>query len=178
MTLPLKNFGRGGMALAIGVIRAMFQILSIIGTWLAGIGTLSAVIVSLFFARRDSKVQLKVCAGHRVRVTPGQKGTPDICSIRVTNVGFRPATITGIGWKVGLFKKKYGTQIVYGNPASSELPVKLDYGDEANYQIDFLDDGTHPNWIDDFPKVFLAEHPRIFCLTLKVQVFTSVGKTF
>ena len=155
-----------------------FQILNTIGIWLAGIGTLSAVIVSLYLARRDSNVQLKVCAGHRVLVTPGQKGTPDYCSIRVTNVGFRPATITGIGWKVGLFKKKYGIQTVYGHPASSKLPVKLDYGDEASYLIGFLGDGTYPNWIDEFPKDFLADHPRISSLTLKVQAFTSVGKTF
>ncbi len=155
-----------------------FQILNTVGTWLAGIGTLSAVIVSLYLARRDSKVKLKVCAGHRVLVTPGQTGTPDYCSIMVTNVGFRPATITGIGWKVGLFKKKYGTQTVYGHPASSNLPVKLDYGDEASYLIGFLGDGTHPNWIDEFPKGFLTNHPRISALTLKVQAFTSVGKTF
>lgn len=155
-----------------------FQILNTVGTWLAGIGTLSAVIVSLYLARRDSKVKLKVCAGHRVLVTPGQKATPDYCSIRVTNVGFRPATITGIGWKVGLLKKKYGIQTVHGHPASSNLPVKLDYGDEASYLIGFFGNGTYPNWIDEFPKDFLSNHPRLSAWTIKVQAFTSVGKVF
>jgi hypothetical protein len=42
----------------------------------------------------------------------------------------------------------------------------------------FLGDGTYPNWIDDFPKDFLVDHPRISSLTLKMQAFTSVGKTF
>lgn len=144
------------------------QILNTIGTWLAGIGALSAVIVSLYLARRDSKVRLRVCAGHRVLVTPGQKGTPEYCSMRVTNVGFRPATITGIGWKVGFFRKKYGIQTVYGHPASSKLPVKLDYSDEASYLIGFLGDGTYPNWIEEFPKNFLVNHPSISSLTLKV----------
>lgn len=145
---------------------------------MAGIGTLSAVIVSLYLARRDSKVKLIVTAGHRVLVTPGQTRTPDYCSIRVTNVGFRPATITGIGWKVGLLKKKYGIQTVHGHPASSNLPVKLEYGDEASYLIGFLGDGTYPNWIDEFPIDFLSNNPKISTLTLKVQAFTSVGKTF
>ena len=49
-----------------------FQILNTIGTWFAGIGTVSAVIVSLYLASRNSKVQLKICAGHRVLATPGQ----------------------------------------------------------------------------------------------------------
>lgn len=152
-----------------------FQILSVIGTWLAGIGTLSAVIVSLCLARRNSKVRLKVCAGHRILITPGQREAPDYCSIRITNVGFQPATITGIGWKVGLFKKKYGTQTV---PETSKLPVKLDYGDEASYLISFLGDGSYPNWIEHFPKDCLSDHPRISCFTLKIQAFTSIGKTF
>jgi hypothetical protein len=154
------------------------QILNTIGIWLAGVGTLSAVIVSLYLARRDSKVQLKVSAGHRVLVTPGQKGTPDYCSIRVVNVGFRPATITGIGWRVGFFRKKYGIQTVHGHPVSSKLPIKLEHGDEANYLIGFLGDGSYPNWIDEFPKSFLPGNPKISSLTLRVQAYTSVGKTF
>ena len=154
------------------------QILNTIGTWLASIGTLAAVIVSLHLARRDSRVKLKVSAGHRVLVTPGQMGTPDYCSIRVVNIGFRPANITGIGWKVGFYKKKYGIQTVYGHPASSKLPIKLDHGDEASYLIAFLGDGTYPNWIDSFFRDFLPKNPKLNGLTIKVQAFTSIGKTF
>lgn len=102
---------------------------------------------------------------------------PDYCSIRVVNVGFRPATITGIGWKGGVIRKKYAIQTVHGHPASSKLPIKLDQGDEAHYLVGFLGDGTYPNWIDEFPKDFLSSSPRISSLTLKVQAFTSVGKT-
>ena len=154
------------------------QILNTIGTWLAGIGTLSAVIVSLYLARRESSTSIKVSAGHRILVTPGQKAKPDYCTIRIVNVGFRPAKITGVGWKVGFLKKKYGIQTVHGNSLSSQMPVKLEHGDEATYFIDFVGDGTYPNWIDEFAKDFLGKTPRLNSLTLKVQAFTSVGKTF
>lgn len=154
------------------------QILNTIGTWLASIGTLSAVIVSLYLARRESTTKIKVSAGHRILVTPGQRAQPDYCIIRIVNVGFRPAKITAVGWKVGFFKKKYGIQTVHGNILSSQLPAKLEHGDEAAYFIDFVGDGTYPNWIDEFPKDFLGKKPKLKSLSIKVQAFTSVGKTF
>ena len=85
-----------------------FQILNTLGTWLAGIGTLSAVIVSLYLARRGSKIKLKINAGHRILVGSTMEGKyPDYCSIRIVNTGFRQANLTELGWKVGLIKKEY-----------------------------------------------------------------------
>jgi hypothetical protein len=154
------------------------QILNTIGTWLAGIGTLSAVIVSLYLARRESSTKLSISAGHRILVTPGQKAKPDYCVIRIVNIGFRPAKITGIGWKVGMFKKRYWVQTTQSDHLSSQLPIKLEHGDEASYFIAFVGDGTYPNWIDSFAKDTLGKKPDLNQHTIKVQVFSSVGKMF
>ena len=141
------------------ITQETLQILNTFGTWLAGIGTLSAVIVSLYLARRESSTKIKVSAGHRIIVTQGLKVKPDYCVIRIVNIGFRPVKITGIGWKVGIFKKKYWVQTVLVDQLSSQLPIKLEHGDEASYFIPFVGNGTYANWIDDFAKDTLGKTP-------------------
>lgn len=154
------------------------QILGVIGTWLAGIGTISAVIVSLYLSRSDRRILLNVHAGHRVLILQNLESRPDYCSIGVVNKGHRSANIVNIGWKVGFFKKRYGIQTLHNNPFSSKLPIKLKDGEEANYLIPFINDDSYPNWIDDFPKGMLGNYPQISSRTLKLQILTSVGKTF
>jgi|LGVF01.1.fsa_nt_gb hypothetical protein len=156
----------------------VLALLNTIGIWLAGIGILSAVIVSLYLARRDSIVKLKVFAGHRILVTQDQKGCPDFLSIGITNVGFRKITVTGIGWKIGVFNKKYAIQTLYPSAISDNLPKTLNDGDEARLLIPFNNPHDYPNWIDDFPKDFLGKYPKLSSRTLKLQVFTTIGKTF
>lgn len=156
----------------------VLALLNTIGIWLAGIGTLSAVIVSLYLARRDSIVKLQIFVGHRVLVTQNQKEQPDFLSIGITNVGFRKVTITGIGWKFGIFNKKYSIQILYPSPISDNLPKTLNDGDEARVLIPFKNSQDYPNWIDDFPKNFLGKYPKLSSRTLKLQIFTTIGKTF
>ena len=71
---------------------------------LTAIGTLSAVIVSLWLALRDSRIRLKVHVGIRkifferkIYEHPGLE--PDFLDIAVTNVGRRVVTVTGLLWK-------------------------------------------------------------------------------
>ena len=154
------------------------DILSIIGVWLAGIGTVEAVITSLYLARRDSRVSLKVSVGHRIMLGPGIEKPPEYCSIYIVNQGFRKATITNIGWKVGFFRKQYAIQQIDGNAYSSPLPVELTDGQEAKYLIPFKNRTGQDHWIDEFPKGFLDKWPRLKARTLRLQVFTYVGKTF
>ncbi len=156
------------------------KIINVIGTWLVGIGTVGAVITSLYLARRDSRVNLKVSAGHRIIVGAGIniKDPPDYCSIYIVNQGFRKATITNIGWRVGFFRKQYAIQQIDGNAYSSPLPVELSDGQEAKYLIPFKNPSGQHHWIDEFPKGFLDKWPNFRVRTLRLQVFTSVGKTF
>jgi hypothetical protein len=156
----------------------ILSLLNTIGTWLASIATVSAVIVALYLARRDAKIKLKIHVGHRILITPGEKGRPDYCSISITNIGFRKVTINNIGWKVGLYKKRFAVQTLWPFPLNSPLPVQLDDGQEAKYLIPFQAQGNYPNWIDDFSKDFLNPNIWLSANTLKLQVSTSLDKTF
>lgn len=144
--------------------------------WLSAIGTLLAVAVSLYFARHDKRIRLEVNAGHRLIVTPGQKGPhPEYLVIRIVNIGHREAQITNIGWKVGFFKKQHAIQTTIRDGLSSPLPVRLKDGEEASYYIPLYGEYS---WLESFIKDFYKNHPKFRVKHTKIQVFTSVGKTF
>lgn len=144
--------------------------------WLSALGTLLAVLVSLNLARRDRKIRLEISAGHRIVVTPGVPAPyPEYLSINIVNVGHREAQITNIGWKVGILKKQYAVQTTISDGISSPIPVRLKDGDEAKYLIP-LNEQT--KWLENFGKDMLSPFPRIRAHFVKVQVFTSIGRTF
>lgn len=145
--------------------------------WLAAIGTLMAVGVSLYLARQDKRVRLNITAGYRVIVSQGMQGKPPgVMAIRVVNVGHREAQITGIGWKVGLIIKQHAEQMtIQGDGISSPLPTRLRDGDEAVYY--FPMDGKQ-KWLEGFVAKLLLPHHKWKLRNTKVGIFTSVGKTF
>ena len=69
--------------------------------WLSAVGTLLAVIVSLYLARRDSRIRLRVNIGIRKMIIERGvhivKYAPDFILIAVTNVGSRKKSRPGIG---------------------------------------------------------------------------------
>lgn len=154
------------------------QLWSVIGTWVAGIGTVGAVITSLWFALHQNTIKLKVSAGHRLLITPGSRETPDYCSIRVVNVGLRPAKVTHVGWEVGRWRKKKHMLQTFGYPGFDDVPKTLHEGEEANFMIPFLRSGGDQDWIVSFPKYLVGEDSPKLIKTLKVAVYTSVGQGF
>ena len=144
--------------------------------WLSAIGTLSAVTVSLYLARAEKPMKLEVRAGHRIIIGQGQKGKPPgYLYISAINTGHRIATITNVGWRVGLFRKRHVIQLVQKDIYSSGVPVRIDDGKEAKWLIP-LD--QEDNWIERFSRDFLLPHPHWNLFCLRLQVHTSVGKTF
>jgi hypothetical protein len=144
--------------------------------WLSAIGTIAAVFLSLYLARQDRKIFLKVSAGHRIIVGHGvEKPYPEYLSICVVNIGHRDAQIINIGWKAGIIRKRYAIQTTINDGMSSDMPVRLRDGDEARYYIP-LD--KKPDWLEKFRKDMLHPFPRLQVLFLKVQAFTSGGEIF
>ena len=144
--------------------------------WFSAIGTLAAVIVSLYLARKSKEVKIKASVGHRIIIEQGSTGPhPEYVVIKVVNHGGRITNVTNIGWKVGFYKKRYGIQTVPLDPYSSKIPVKLNDGEEATFLIPLKQD---KNWISSFSKDFLLPSPRYNLFTVRLQIFTSVGKTF
>jgi hypothetical protein len=144
--------------------------------WFSAIGTLSAVSVSLFLARSEKPIKFEILAGHRIIIQPGTgRNYPEYLLISAINTGHRIATITNVGWEVGLFRKRHAIQVVHKDIYSSGLPAKIDDGEEARWMIP-LD--LDRNWIESFSKDFLMPYPRWNLFWMKLQIHTSVGKTF
>jgi hypothetical protein len=145
--------------------------------WLSGFGSLSAVVVSLYLARRDMRIRLRISADIRQIVFSGpppvKKG--EFITIAVTNVGRRSARVTGLFWKNLLIPHLYLLQIPGDAPLSAQLPARLQDGDEADFTVPV--------------QVFAKNDAAVFCRLLprprklmvqflRMQVRTSTGEVF
>ena len=150
------------------------QVWMAVGTWLAGVATLAAVIVALHLARRAERIRLKVHVGHRVVIIGDGSPFQEHLSISVTNLGERAVTINSVGWAVGKgSQRKYCIQPVSG-PFTTQFPVELAHGKNANFMVSFL---ATPNWLREFSTGFIKDLSDRSINTLVVQIHTSVGET-
>jgi hypothetical protein len=137
-----------------------WKFINTIAPWLSAIGTIAAVVVSLYLARQGKSVKLDITAGHRLMATPGIKGPyPEYLAIRIVNTGHRDVQITNIEWKVGFFKKQmqHAIQLIEPDGISSPLPVWLRYGEQSNYYIPL---GVKREWLEAFTRDFYKHHPQ------------------
>lgn len=151
------------------------QLWMVVGTWVAGVATLLAVMTALYLARRGEKVRLRIFVGIR-EVFRGD-GSPheDHVCFHVTNVGERPVTITTLGWVVGRRKKrKYCIQPLSGS-WTKQYPAELTHGQDARFMVSLSET---PNWESDFSTRFINDSSGQSLKTLRAQIFTSVGQTF
>ena len=149
------------------------QLWMVVGTWFAGLATLAAVIMALYFSRRAEKVRLKIFVGIRQLIHGDGSPFEDHVCFGVTNVGERPVIITTVGWVVGKRKKRrYCVQLFTSR--SQQCPVELTHGKNAQLVVSLTE---MPNWASDFKK-WIDDISDQSLKTLRVQVFTSVGQTF
>ena len=150
------------------------QLWMVVGTWVAGLATLAAVITALYFARRAEKVRLKIFVGIRQIIHGDGSPFEDHVCFGVTNVGERPVIITTVGWVVGKRKKRrYCVQPLLAT-RSQQCPVELTHGKNVQLMVSLTET---PNWVSDLKKC-LDDTSDQSLKTLRAQVFTSVGKTF
>jgi hypothetical protein len=156
--------------------QATWEFINSFADWFSAVGTIAAVIAALSLARQDRRVRLRVNAGSRVMVSQNPTSTPsDQLLIGITNIGHREAQISNIGWKVGIFKKKFSIQTPSFDAYSSSIPSRLRDGEEARFLIP-LDDEI--DWLGNFVQQFLKPYPKVLVHFVWVQAHTSVGKTF
>jgi hypothetical protein len=150
------------------------QIWVAMGTWLAGLATVAAVIVALRLATRAQKVRLKVHVGLRDIVMGDGSPFQVHLGMSVTNLGERPVIVNSAGWAVGKGKdRKFAIQPI-ASPFSTPYPVELNYGKEANFMVSFL---IVPTWLHDFANGFVSDLSDENLKTLVAQIHTSVGQT-
>jgi hypothetical protein len=116
---------------------------TMIGTWVAGIGTVSAVLTSLYLAKNTNKIKL---VGN-IQVYSNTQEEQFILGITISNVGNKMANIKFINWeinKIGMLKKTFiSKQLIYN------LPKILLEGEEHRIDIDLIEN----NWLADITEL-------------------------
>jgi hypothetical protein len=110
----------------LGLTKAQWELINSFSNWLSAVGTIAAVVVSLWFASRSMRPRAKVRVGHRLVIETGARGKyPEILVFSIVNTGDRPIRITGIGWKLGVFRWRRQALQMHDARQSSPLPVEL-----------------------------------------------------
>ena len=80
--------------------------------------------------------------------TIGQKEDvyPEYVWLKATNIGHTKVKVTHLGWNVGFFNKRTYMQKPPKNLDSSDVPISIEEGEEANWFIDINDN----EWMKDF----------------------------
>lgn len=149
------------------------QVWNAVGTWVAGIATFGAVLVSLYLARAAGRVKIKAYVGLRQLVGRGVPAE-DLLQFAVTNVGERPVTISNIGWVIGKrSKRRYFVQL-FGSPMSASIPRVLVHGEQADFLVLFSE---RPEFLGDFARDTLKTADPAILKTLVAEIYTSIGQT-
>lgn len=143
-------------------------------TWFAGAATFSAVVVSLWLARRREKIDIKCTAGERDLIIKNVAGSQvkQGIAIEITNRTRFPITISNIGWDCG--KGVYLAQM-FGDKESDTLPKKIDYGERCFLWIELADS---ENWYDEVSKVLIKKGNDKKIKSMKLLVSTTTTKPF
>lgn len=145
-----------------------------VGTWVAGIATLLAVLVSLHLAGKSERLRIKATAG--IRQLFAGDGTPpeEHVQIGVVNHGDRVVVVNSVGWKIGTQKNaRFCVQPVSGK-WTHDYPKQLAHGEQATFLVSFA---ATPDWPADFANGFVRDVSHRNLKTLRALVYTSLGQT-
>lgn len=149
------------------------QVWNAVGTWVAGIATFAAVLVSLYLARAAGRVKIKAYVGLRQLVGRGVR-TEDLLQFGVTNVGERAVTISNIGWVIGKRSNRRNFVQLFGSPMSASIPRVLMHGERADFLVLFSE---RPSYMSDLAHDLIQAGDPSILKTLIAEIDTSVGQT-
>ena len=144
--------------------------------WVSAVGTLLAVIVSLYISYSTRKISLKIYSD--IYIYNEYEKDEEYIGIYVINTGYRTVFLnstTCISFQVGLLKKR---NIVIGwkhidNAKSSNFPYRLGENETAYLFIKINNDDG--DWLENFKKKMLKGY---FLFSLRIIVYPNVGKPF
>ena len=158
------------------------SIWEIIPLWLGSIGTLAAVIVALYLARRDRTIKCSANVNISILFDSFSSPQEEYLSITITNLNYRSFKFTGISWRKGIFKKIYLWQSPPQNEYSTSGTVKLEDGDEAKYLIPIVTFEKHiyPQLRvkEKYFKMFFSRFTKIIVHTSVSNVTLNLNKQF
>jgi hypothetical protein len=149
------------------------QLWNVIGTWVAGLATFAAVVVSLYLATQGQRVRLRCHVGIRITYPHVNKADAEFVVFDVTNVGDRSVTISQIGWMFGKRKNRVYCVQALGLRMGDNVPKRIEHGERAAFYVPLYGEAQ---WLNCFARDFLEKGEIETALeTLRAQVFTSVG---
>jgi hypothetical protein len=150
------------------------QVWNAVGTWLAGIATFLAVLVSLHLARRAQTIRLKANAG--LTLVFAGDGTPaeEHVGISVVSLGDRTIIINSIGWRIGKRENRRVCIQPVSGQYTHQYPRQLAYGEQASFLVSF---NATPAWLTEFSKGFVKDVSAANLKTLRAIVHTSIGQS-
>lgn len=155
-----------------------WEFINTFAPWFSAIGTLLAVMVSLYFSYSSRKISLMISASIFEFFQEGTQETEDYILIQITNTSYKDVIVKNFNWEFGLFKKRYimtGFKTV-DQTKSTPLPAKLKEGEMAQIAIKIID--KEDNYLEKFYKESLKDSSFINIHTLKINVYPSIGKCF
>ena len=149
----------------------LMQILTVLGSWLAGIGSLAAVIVALWLARRGTRVRLHSTVGLRVMIG-GEVVHQECLQVSTTNLGDRPVVISTVAWRIGKGRNARHAIPLFSDGLSDRLPKRLDHGETASFRIFFPDPSI---WARDHFADLVDRQGGRPGKSLRFEIHTSTG---
>lgn len=141
---------------------------SMIGTWVSGIATFLAVIVSLYLANRRSRPVLNVTV-EWCHTSGGQELISGI-GITVANAAESNVVVTSIAWEMGCDKK---LAQMFDHPYSAKMPLKLAGGESALF---FVENDKSNRWLRSLLSNIKKNEGKINKLTACVCLASGIKK--
>ena len=140
-----------------------WQTAFLIGTWLAGVGTVAVACMTFWLARRDRRVNIKLIA---TLGNPVPNHTEGQVLLRVWNLGPRAVTVSGIGFGAGFlpawspFLAKTNV-VLYPNslPYRQQLSDGGEFGHDESFHplvVQLADLLPSPIWLSAYSLRFWA----------------------
>ena len=144
--------------------------------WLAALGTVAAVIVSLFLARRASRPDIRVFTN--LISLFGQEIPKKVCvQINAVNHSRKAVVNTIAWWSLGFGRREQGWIVLPpDDPRSTKLPCELDFSGEANFLFPFAT--FQEPWKSLLEHVGESRFPWLTVRLLRVGMVTSTGQYF
>ncbi len=168
----------------LGIAKHQWELINSFSSWASAFGSLVAASVALHLANRAPRPSARVAVGRRLAF-PAEKETPiEYICFSIVNLGDRPIRVTSIGWRTGIFRKRYMTQ-GFEPSVSAALPLVLSHGQEAQWMTPVI--RREESWDRRFAKKFLLGgyrgpfrkfHALASCASLRATFRVSVGAVF
>lgn len=151
------------------------------GTWISGLGSLGAVIVSLWLAQRAGRIRLavkmdyaRIMAHVSGQLADVPSGLPkEVVCVDGVNHGLLPVVVTSFGFVVGFPRRSFLFPLAAGIIDSTPLPASLSTGQRARYAMSLEGPkGWVPLMVEEVGK---RRWPRLAIHTVRPWAGTTVG---